>query len=119
MRVRLPLSVKILGWFFLNLVLLAGIGFLFAQQKLRFGLDSLIAGPAGDRVRAVAVLVIQGLNETPRQQWDSALEKFSGEYHLRFFLFAEEGREIAGARVNLPAEVAARLRESGDRKSVV
>ena len=112
MRVNLPLSVKILGWFFLNLLLLALIGFLFAQQKLRFGLDSLVAGAAGDRVRAVAVLVIQELNETPRNQWNSVLEKYGRESGIQFLLVSETGTAIGGARAVLPTEVATRLRES-------
>ena len=113
MRLRFPLSVKILGWFFLNLLLLGIIGFIFAQQRLRFGLDSLVAGPAGDRVRAVAILVIQELNETPRNQWDGVLEKYGRESNVQLLLVAESGMPIAGPRAVLPGEVAARLRESG------
>jgi two-component system sensor histidine kinase CpxA len=111
MRARFPLFAKIIGWLFLNLALLVVVGFIFAQQKLRFGLDSLVAGSAGDRVRAVAVLIIQELNETPREQWNAVLEKFGRESGVQFSLFAEAGPQIAGAFSDLPLEVKTRLRE--------
>ena len=114
MRLRFPLAAKILAWSFANLALLAIVALIFAQQKLRFGLDSLVAGPAGDRLRAVAVLVVQELRDLPRNDWNGVLEKFGREYRVRLYLFAENGMEIAGAPVALPAKVTERLRERGD-----
>jgi two-component system sensor histidine kinase CpxA len=111
MRTRFPLFAKIIAWFFLNLALLALIGLIFTQQKLRFGLDSLVAGPAGDRVRAIAVLLIQELNDAPRDQWNAILEKFGRESGVEFSLFAEAGSQIAGRPSELPREVKLRLRE--------
>jgi two-component system sensor histidine kinase CpxA len=111
MRTRFPLFAKIIAWFFLNLALLALIGLIFTQQKLRFGLDSLVAGPAGDRVRAIAVLIIQELTDAPRDQWNAILEKFGRESGVEFSLFAEAGSQIAGRSSELPAQVKMRLRE--------
>src|SRR5947209_12933391 len=102
MRVGFPLSAKILAWFFLNLALLAMVALLVGQQRMRFGLDSLVAGPAGDRVRALGVLVIHELDTAPREQWNAVLERFGREYHVDLFLFAERGTQIAGANVSLP-----------------
>lgn len=112
MRVRFPLSAKILSWFFLNLALLAVVALLVGQQRMRFGLDSLVAGPAGDRVRALGVLVIHELEIAPREQWNAILERFGREHRVDLFLFAERGTEIAGATIALPEKVMTRLRES-------
>lgn len=111
MRARFPLSAKILAWFFLNLALLAAVGLFFAQQKLRFGLDSLVAGRAGDRLQALAVLVLQELADAPREQWDDVLAKHGRWYGVRLFLVSERGRTIAGEAVQLPPEIAQRVRE--------
>ena len=49
MTTRFPLLARILLWLFLNLVLLGlAFGLLFHFQ-LRLGLDSLLAGRAGER----------------------------------------------------------------------
>ena len=45
MRARVPLLVRILGWFFLNLALLAGALFFFLRTEFR--VDALMAGRAG------------------------------------------------------------------------
>ena len=49
---RFPLYAKILALLFVNLVLIAGVIFFFAQGQMRFGLDYLLAGRAGERVQA-------------------------------------------------------------------
>ena len=51
MKTRFPLYVKILLWFFLNLVVLAAIGFFILAG--RFGLDLLVSGPVATRIGAV------------------------------------------------------------------
>lgn len=112
MRARFPLSAKILVWFFLNLALLGAVALLVGQERLRFGLDSLVAGPAGDRVRALAVLVVHELEAAPREQWTGVLARYGREYGVNLFLFAHDGPEIAGAPAVLPLEVMTRLRDT-------
>jgi len=56
-KVRFPLSVKILLWFFLNLVLLGAVLYGFFRIQFRLGLDSLTGtrpGPPAPRRRATA-----------------------------------------------------------------
>ena len=103
MRTRFPLSAKILSWFFLNLTLLALVGAIFGQQRMRFGLDSLVAGPAGDRLRAMTVLVLEEMAEAPRPQWDEILGRFGREHGVRLSLFSSRGPQIAGEHKDLVA----------------
>ena len=53
MRPRFPLYAKILGWFFLNLVLLAVAFVVVLGGQFRFQLDWLLSGSAGVRVDAM------------------------------------------------------------------
>lgn len=111
MRVRFPLLAKILLWFFLNLGLLGLVcGVLFGAQ-FRFGLDSLLAGRAGDRVRAVSGAIVNELQNRPRADWDAVLERFGGAYGVEFALLRRDGGQAAGNRIDLPPEVRSRLIE--------
>lgn len=112
MRVRFPLGAKILAWFFLNLVLLAALALIVAQQKMRFGLDSLVAGRAGDRVRAVATLALAEFRQTPRAQWSGILDNAGRTNGVEIFLFSERGTELAGRPIALPPEILRRMDES-------
>jgi two-component system sensor histidine kinase CpxA len=109
MRVRFPLYARILFWFFLNMVFLVGVVLVVARVQFRFGLDALVSGPAGERVQAVTRLLNEELKGQPRAEWDGVLKRFSDAYNVQFFLFRNDGEEIAGEKIELPAEVRARL----------
>ena len=111
MKIKFPLYAKILFWFFLNVLVLAVVFFFVARVQFRFGLDSLIAGRAGDRIQAITKLITAELRERPRQEWNSVLERFSEVYALEFFLFRNDGVQAAGAPVELPEEVQEKIRE--------
>ncbi|RYD17070.1 MAG: hypothetical protein EOP88_28505, partial [Verrucomicrobiaceae bacterium] len=101
--------MKILLWFFGNLALLAVVGWLLVQHQLRGGLDSLLAGSAGDRIRSFATLALQELGDTPRGQWDTVLARFETAYPLKLTLFNERAEQVAGAPIKLTPEVRSRL----------
>src|SRR5579863_10253433 len=107
MKIKLPLYGKILLWFFLNLVLLVAAFFIIARVQFKFGLDSLISGPAGERVRAIAQVLSEELKGAPRSDWDASLKRFSDAYKVEFYMFREDGVQAAGAPVTLPPEVRA------------
>ena len=91
MKLRFPLYGKILLWFFLNLILIAGAFYLFVQAQFHFGLDSLVAGRAGDRVQAVADVIVAELRDSPREEWKDVLKRFSEAYQVEFYLFRTDG----------------------------
>jgi two-component system sensor histidine kinase CpxA len=111
MKIKFPLYAKILFWFFLNVLVLCVVFFFVARVQLRFGLDSLIAGRAGDRIQAITRLISAELRERPRSEWDSVLARFSEVYALDFYVFRNDGVQAAGAPVELPNEVQEKLRE--------
>jgi two-component system, OmpR family, sensor histidine kinase CpxA len=107
MRFRFPLSAKILLWFFLNLMLL-GVGlYVFFHTQIRLGLNSLMMGRAGDRIQAVSEIITTELNSaTGRSSWDDILKRFSDSYRIRFYLFHQDGHQLAGEPIQLPRKVA-------------
>jgi len=109
--VRFPLYAKILLWFFLNLVLLAVGAWLFARAQIHLGLDSIVAGSAGERVQAVADVMAAELKTAKREDWNTVLARFSEGYHLKFYLFRADGAQVGGESVTLPAEVGDKMRD--------
>jgi two-component system, OmpR family, sensor histidine kinase CpxA len=112
MKTRFPLYLKILLWFFLNLVFLVAVFAVLAQAQFQFGWSSLIAGPAGQHVQDVARLLAGELANDPRTDWDGLLKEYGGEYHVKFYLFHTapgQLEQLAGETVDLPAEVRHRM----------
>lgn len=109
MAARFPLHVKILGWFFLNLALLAAVFILLFNAQFRFDLNWVFATSAGHRVDAMRDLIVSELNLTPPADWDRVIERFSAAYQVRFALFDDEGSHLIGGIDKLPLEIQARI----------
>src|ERR1700722_3094433 len=104
MKIKLPLYAKILFWFFLNLVFLGVIFIVVARVQFRFGLDSLIAGPAGQNFQKAIQLLTADLRDSPADEWNGDLSRFGDTYHVQVYLFRGVD-QTAGAAVSLPKEV--------------
>lgn len=111
MRLRIPIYGQILGWFFLNLAVLAAIFYLFARMELRLGLDSLLLGASADRIQAVGNIIVQELSEGGRSQWDAILRNFSEAYGIEFTLFLNDASQLAGSETVLPTAVRQKILE--------
>ena len=111
MKLRFPLLPKILAWFFLNLVVLGAAFFFVLKVQFRFGLDSLLSGRVGERIQAVSDLMTGELKAKPIGGWDEVLKNFGKAYKVQFFLFRQDGTQIAGESVPLPTAVLARITE--------
>ncbi|MEO7297602.1 MAG: HAMP domain-containing sensor histidine kinase [Verrucomicrobiota bacterium] len=111
MKTKFPLYAKILFWFFLNVVVLAVVFFFVARVQFRFGLDSLIAGKAGERMQSITKLIMEDLRDRPRLEIDSVLKRFGEAYSLDFFIFRNDGAQIAGEPMELPPQVQEKIRE--------
>ncbi len=109
MKFKFPLAAKILLWLFLNLVFLALVFYVFLRAQFHLGLDSLLMGPAGDRIQATAGDIAFDLNGKPRADWDAVLKQWSDSRHVQFVLFRNDGPQVAGEKVSLPAEVGFKL----------
>ena len=108
MKTRFPLYLKILLWFFLNVVFLCAVFFIVARVQFRFGWDSLISGPAGEPIQAVTQLLTRELADRPRAEWDEVLKEFGDAHHVKFYLFHNSAgllEQVAGKPVLLPPVV--------------
>src|SRR6266404_4596324 len=108
MKHRFPLYLKIVLWFFLNLLLL-GIGgsFFFAGQ---FGLDLLVSGPVAARIAVASEAISSELRTRSISDWNAILENRSSAYGVKFVLFKDDGTQLAGEPTALPQEVKQNLR---------
>lgn len=108
MKTRFPLYLKILLWFFLNVVFLCAAFFIVARVQFRFGWDSLISGRAGEPLQNVSRLLTVELASRPRAEWDDVLKEFGDEHHVKFYLYHElpgQLDQLAGEPVVLPPGV--------------
>jgi len=110
-RVRFPLYAKIVCWFFLNLIFLGVAFYVFFKIQFRLGLDSLLAGKAGEHIEAVSEVISDELGQATRSDWDKLLKRFSAAYQVQFYLFRNDGTQQAGETIELPGPVRARLVE--------
>jgi two-component system, OmpR family, sensor histidine kinase CpxA len=111
MRLRFTLLPKILTWFFLNLVVLGAASYFVLKVQFRFGLESLLAGRLGERIQAVGDVITGELKGRPIVAWDEVLKNVGKAYKVQFFLFRQDGTQIAGESVSLPPTVLARIAE--------
>ncbi len=111
MKLRFPLLPKILGWFFLNLLVLGAAFYVVVKVQFRFGLESLLAGAVGDRIQAVSDLIAHELTAKPVTGWNEVLKNFGAAYKVQFALFRRDGTQVAGESLSLPAPVLAKISE--------
>ncbi|MBX3732649.1 MAG: HAMP domain-containing histidine kinase [Verrucomicrobiae bacterium] len=108
MRWHIPLSVRFVGWFLLNLVMLAVVFGVVIRSELRP--DALLGLLAGDRVQKVADVLAGELASRPAAEWGTTLERVSGTYGVRFALVDERGQTVAGPTLEFPESLRERLR---------
>ena len=106
---RLPLSAKILFWFFLNVALLVAVFLLLFNAQFHFDLNWLLASNARQRIESMRDVITDSLNNTDPDDWDSVIEHYGTVYHVRLSLFDEDGNHLIGAVNEVPDEVHARL----------
>ena len=114
MTIKFPLYAKILVWFFLNVVILCLIFLVLAQVQFKLGLDSLVNGPAGERIQTVIRDLTLDVWLSPQSDWKEILRAQGEQYHVDFYLFRPDGErveQLAGAPVELPPEVRVRILE--------
>ena len=106
MKTRLPIYVKILGWFFLNLLVLGGVAYVLAQRHFGWGSDWLLTPESRTRIRSMLTALRDDLDNRPANQWNAVFERFGAAYHMKFGLFRNQGASyLAGEKLELPTEV--------------
>lgn len=105
MRARLPLSSKILFWFFLNFVLLAAVVVVLFNAQFHFDLNWLLDYGGREHVDRLRDLVAGELNTSDPDDWSKVLERYSDAYHLRLTLYDDQGKYLVGPLKELPADL--------------
>jgi two-component system sensor histidine kinase CpxA len=117
MSARFPLYAKILGWFFLNLLVLVVIFLLLVNAQFRFDLGWAFTTAARQRVNAMRDLIVGELNTTRPDEWDRVVESFGDAYNVRLALLDENGNRLIGAVDPLPPEVRSRIVQSAAERN--
>ncbi|HEX7261168.1 MAG TPA: hypothetical protein VF258_05080, partial [Luteolibacter sp.] len=84
---HIPLLAKVLGWLFLHLLLLALTFVVFVGWQLGLGLDSLLSGSAGERLRTFGDAAREEIIDRPRQQWNDAIKPLAGQKNVTAAIF--------------------------------
>jgi two-component system sensor histidine kinase CpxA len=109
MKLRLPLLPRILLWFFLNLALLAAGFILLVRSQFVFDRDFLLTAGAVERLQTIGDEIATEMSNRPLEQWKDLLDRYNNTYKVRFHVFSEEGRPLAGESQRLPPEVHDRI----------
>lgn len=103
MPARIPLYVRILGWFFLNVaVLAAGVWLVLWPGGNN---QWFVRQQAEPRLQPVARLLVQELQQRPQEEWNEILAKYDEAHAMNFAVFGPSGRQMAGVSLNPPDKV--------------
>lgn len=100
--VRFSIFSKIILWFFLNLLILAGVLWMVFSFSFRF--EAISSGTA-HKMDSVSRQISEELNEKQRAERDEILKKYAETYKVEFFYFDNQGKQLGGREINLPDEV--------------
>lgn len=113
MKTRFPLYAKILGWFFLNLLVLGVIGWILLSRHV----DSnwMLTEEAKTRIKAMTTVLKAELDSVAPDEWNEILTRFSSAYQMKLALWENRGVQVAGEKMELPAQVKTSLAEHPPR----
>ncbi len=101
----MKLSTRIFALAFVNLLLLAAVFIGFAHYQFHLNLTSILVAPAEDRVRDVARSVASDIAQTQTANRTSIMARYAATYGVDFYLFDNNGPQLAGKPVQLPPGV--------------
>lgn len=86
-RPYVPLLAKVLGWLVLHMLILALAFVGFLGWQLGLGLDSLLIGSAGDRLRAFGDSARDTMLELRPYEWNAAIQALAREKNIEAAVF--------------------------------
>ncbi|MGB6222850.1 sensor histidine kinase [Haloferula sp.] len=104
-KVRFPLLAKMLVWLLIHFAVLASAFAIFVSWQLQLGLDSLLSGAAGDRLKTLGSAVASDLKAASTEQWPEILERHVEPYDLDVMLVLARGREVFGDALEIPPDI--------------
>ena len=109
----MTLSRKILFLALLNMLLLGVVIFVFARLQFQAPAESLVLGPARDRLVGIANAFRLEFNSTPAAARVDLLASYRRRYDAQSFLIDPRGHSLVGSEIRLPQELLERLRGDG------
>ena len=110
------LLVKILCWFFLNLVLVVAAMAVFFAFQPQVNLHAIFGQEGSNRLRTTGMLISHDLHQTARANWFEVLARHATIHKVDFVLVLEDGSRFASKDMDLPEEVTSRVRRALRRK---
>ncbi len=100
---------KMLIWLLLHLALLALVVASLGAWHFHSGLDVLLRGSAGDRLRASGEQIGSQLRELPRSEWEPVMKTFAQENGVACDIWMPHGDWATHTISEVPSEVLERL----------
>jgi two-component system sensor histidine kinase CpxA len=110
------LLVKILGWFFLNLLLVVAVLAVFFAFQPQVNLHAIFGQEGSNRLRTTGMLISHDLHQTARVSWLEVLARHATIHKVDFVVVLEDGSRFASKDMDLPEEVRKRVRRVLRRK---
>ena len=107
-RIALPAKILLLG--LCNLALLVVAGAIYLNLQLGSGAESVLLGPASDKMMGIVMRLTRQLDFAPESDWDELLKRLGAQYGARAYLTDPLGNHLAGPREILPSSVRVRFR---------
>jgi two-component system, OmpR family, sensor histidine kinase CpxA len=105
MKLRLPLYSRILLWFLLNIVVLAGAFLLVVRLQFGQGLSTALGTLVTDRISNIAEQMHNAFSSSGPDQWDRLLRSFEKKHNVQAALVQGPGIHLAGSPLQLPEDI--------------
>ena len=116
MKPAASLFTKILSWFFLNLILVAGTLVLFFTFQSHVNLHALFGQQGKDRLQTAGLLIAHDLGQTSRTRWSDVLARHAEIHQVDFTIVFEDGFQYSSKNEELPETVMTKIRNTLQHK---
>jgi two-component system sensor histidine kinase CpxA len=103
----MPLYLRILLLFLLNVAVLFGVLVWSAHRQMQAGLQSFLGTMVGANLQRAAEEMNTRLTSMPSSDWPALLSRYESEHGVQTAVFASAEEIFAGSIKSLPAEVSA------------
>jgi two-component system sensor histidine kinase CpxA len=110
------LLVKILCWFFLNLVLVVAVLTMFFAFQPQVNLQAIFGQEGSNRLRSTGLLIFHDLDQTSRTNWSVVLARHAAIHQVDFALVLEDGSRFSSIDMEFPEKLIKRVRDALPRK---
>jgi len=106
-------------WLLIHFAVLAGTFGIFVNWQLQLGLDSVLSGAAGDRLKTLGSAVASDLRAASRGHWQAIMDEHLSPYGLDSMLILSRGGQVVGEDLEVPADIDKRLKDAAGGRGPV